>query len=252
MRILLLALALLATLPAHAETVPAGFAPAQVWLSKSTPEAGERVEIYTVIYDASGTPIEGSVSFLVGGEVVGSVPFSLEEGDTAIRSVRWEATPGMHTLQARIDTALHAKTKQDAGLAGAVTATSSVTVGEKKEETSERTARTQSPIPDVLAAATSYPVVASVAAPFVSIGESVRTSAETLLSSYIGTSTPETLEEGAVLGTTTKAVDATSQVAQAALPFFAYPALFYPLALMLLLTGLWLVVRSLRNPKRKR
>ena len=243
--------ALACALPAHAEELSAGFAPGQVWLSKSAPLAGESVEIYTVIYDASGTPLEGSVSFRVDGETIGSVPFTLSAGETEVQSVRWRATPGTHALTAAFDTAIHRETKKDAGIKGSVTATTTVTVAEPEPEPEREARAARTATPDIVAAASAYPIVANV----VAAAESVRTGSETLVASYIGTSTPRATEGGIVLGNTTEqATDTTlvSRAAETALPLFAYPALFYPLVLTLLLFLLWLVARKLRNPRRRR
>jgi len=266
MRVLVgILLVFLVAFPAQAEqSLPAGFAPGEVWLSTNTPIAGETVEIYTVIYDASGTPIEGSVTFLIDNESVGSSPFTLRAGETEIRSVRWTATAGEHVLSARLATALHAETKEEASLKNRTTATTTISVTEPEpveEKREEAPALPAVELPNIVAAATANPVVAGV----VGVTESIRIAGETLLSSYassVGTtsSSVEEIDKGKVLGTsttqadidTTPAPSISARAASTVLPLFKYPALFYPFALFLLLLVLWLVMRHLRNPQRRR
>lgn len=255
MRLAALLCAFLLALPAYAEDMPAGFAPGQIWLSKNAPTAGESVEIYTVIYDASGTPLEGSVRFQVDDEIVGSVPFTLGAGETKIQSVRWRATAGTHSLSAIFDTAIHRETKQDTGIKGKATASTTITVTEPEpiEEESGRERAVGISTPDIVAAASSYPIVANM----ITATETIRTGGEALLAQYASTSQSlkQTENGGEVLGASTYSPEPSplvTKAAEAALPFFAYPALFYPLVLILLLFLLWLVSRKLRHPGRRR
>ncbi len=249
----------LIALPAQAEqSLPAGFAPGEVWLSTNTPVAGETVEIFTVIYDASGTPIEGSVTFLIDDESVGSSPFTLRAGETEIRSIRWTATAGEHILSARVATALHAETKEEARLLNKTAATTSISVSEPEPE-EDNTPTLPLELPQIVVAASTIPIVANV----VGATESVRTAGEAFLSSYASASTTvdttEETDEGAVLGTSTKQTtlenstpSIQAHAAKTVLPLFKYPALFYPFVLFLILLILWFVMRRLQNPRSRR
>lgn len=244
-----------------AAEIPAGFAPGQVWLSRSTPVEGETVEIFTVIYDASGSALEGSVTFLVDGEPVGASPFTLRGGKTEIRSVRWEATRGEHALTARVDSAIYAKSKQTAPLQHQTTGTSTILVAEreKTQEDASRSETSQMASTDIATAVRSLPIVGEAIGTVIDTTEAIRTTGASLVQQYATTTTASTSSDsdGTVLGTSTenietKPVSLATHAASVALPAFKAPALFYPIAIILILSGFWLIARQLRNPNRAR
>lgn len=255
--------ALTFTLHAHAATeIPAGFAPGQVWLSKSAPTEGEIVEIFTVIYDASGSALEGSVTFLVNGEPVGASPFTLRGGKTEIRSVRWETTAGEHALTARVDSAIYAESKQTAPLQHQTTSTSTIVVAEREEIQEEETGQSESghkTPANIATTVRSLPIVGETLGAVIDTAETLRTTSASLVQQYAATTTASTSTEidGAVLGTSTektaaKPVSLGTHAAGFALPAFKAPALFYPIAIVLMLSGFWLIARQVRNPNKGR
>ncbi len=246
---------LIYAMPAHANEVPAGFAPGQVWLSDSSPVAGGLVRIYTVVYDGSPTAIEGSVSFKVDGTSVGSAPFSLNPGESAIESVIWTATEGSHSVSAEITSAIDKKTKMVARISQATTTTQSFSVGPVPPKTAAVEVLDSAHV----AVASSSPIVAGVVAATTATTESIRKAGEAYLSGLAGETSEasSTTPKGSVLGAETEASDTpeeTSYVQKAAhaiLPVFRYPALFYPVFAFLILFLLWILGKRLRNPKRR-
>lgn len=80
-----------------------GFVPANIWFSKEPFFAGEKVRIYTIIFNGSSYDLEGAVEFLDNGVLIGKTNFSLSS-DGRVRDVwiDWEATGGKHAITARI------------------------------------------------------------------------------------------------------------------------------------------------------
>lgn len=81
----------------------AGFVPANIWYSKDPFFAGEKIRIYTIIFNGSSYDLEGVVEFLDNGALVGKTNFSLSGGGR-VRDVwiDWKATEGKHAMTARI------------------------------------------------------------------------------------------------------------------------------------------------------
>lgn len=248
-----------------ANEISAGFAPGQVWLSRSAPIEGETVEIYTVIYDASGSALEGSVTFLVDGESVGASPFTLRGGKTEIRSIRWQAIAGEHAFAARVDSAIYADSKQSAPLLHQTTGTTTVSVAKREQSTEEeegiRSERTsvRGTSTSIVTTITQTPIVGTALGTVIDATESIRTAGESLVQSYIRTTTSSTSASstGEVLGTSTERVEDESpslgsRAASVALPAFRTPSLFYPIAILLILFGLWIIARQVRNPRKRR
>lgn len=81
----------------------AGFVPANIWYSQEPFFAGDKIRIYTVIFNGSTEDIVGTVEFLNDGITVGTTDFSLSGGGR-VRDVwtDWVAEAGKHTITARI------------------------------------------------------------------------------------------------------------------------------------------------------
>jgi hypothetical protein len=96
--------------------------------------------------------------------------------------------------------------------------------------------------------------------------DSIRKAGESYLATHAGEATKAVIEvtsktKNSVLGAETEALEEevfipieeswTQKVAKAVLPLFRYPALFYPVFLLLIVVTFWLVTKRLRNPKRR-
>ncbi len=243
------------------ESMAAGFVPGTLWISQSAPRAGTPVKISTVVYNSSQTALDGSVTFSADGVIVGSAPFSLGVGESAIESTAWTPTEGQHALKASIESVIDRKTKKAATIAQTAATPLSVLVLPEapKAPALEAIDAAQS------AVASSTPVVASIVSTASNTTESIRKAGESYLATLAGESTgsgavaSSTKPKGSVLGASTEVVDATTTVptsmgskfAKALLPLFRYPALFYPVFLFLVLFAFWLLAKKLRNPKRR-
>ncbi len=258
----LLSLLLVGSIPGttHAAArVPAGFAPGPVWISQNAPIEGIIIRVNTVVYDGGTDALEGTVSFLIDGTSIGSTTFALNAGESSIKSVAWTATPGTHTVSAEITSVHDSATKAVTSIANATTTTLSIHV----------TPLPPPPPVAVIASTTpenvttsSVTLVQDLIAKTGAVTESIRTSGESYLSKLAAasaaTSTPD--RTGSVLGAETYATDTEatpsptpstmSKIAKTLLPLFAYPALFYPVLVFLILFALWLIAKRLRNPSR--
>ena len=124
----LIATLLVMPLFASAAGLPAGFAPGSVWLSKTDIEAGQSVQLYTVLYDSTDVAIAGNVSFLVDNFTVSSQPFELTAGSTKIVSAVWKATEGKHTVSAALDGVINKDTGEALMLSSSAAAPVSIVV----------------------------------------------------------------------------------------------------------------------------
>ncbi len=80
----------------------AGFVQSNIWYSKDPFYAGDKIRIYTVIFNGSAYDLSGAVEFLDNGVLVGKADFALASGGR-VRDlwVDWNATEGKHTITAR-------------------------------------------------------------------------------------------------------------------------------------------------------
>lgn len=80
----------------------AGFAPSNIWYSKDPFYEGDKVRIYTIIFNGSSYDLSGTVEFLDNGLIVGKTKFSLAGGGRVQDLwVDWKASKGKHTITAR-------------------------------------------------------------------------------------------------------------------------------------------------------
>ncbi len=81
----------------------AGFVQGNIWYSKTPFFAGEKIRIYTIIFNGSTEDLTGSVEFLDNGTPIGKSPFSISGGGR-VRDVwvDWIAKDGKHTVTAQI------------------------------------------------------------------------------------------------------------------------------------------------------
>ncbi len=80
-----------------------GFLPSNIWYSKDPFFAGDKIRVYTVIFNGSDADLEGSVEFYDNGAPIGKADFSLAGGGR-VRDIwiNWTATNGSHTISAKI------------------------------------------------------------------------------------------------------------------------------------------------------
>ncbi len=88
---------------AAAENV--GFIPSNIWYSKEPFFDGDKIRIYTVIYNSSGQDIAGTVAFYDNGTEIGTTNFSIAQGRVQDLWIDWTAAVGPHTISASIKNA---------------------------------------------------------------------------------------------------------------------------------------------------
>lgn len=79
-----------------------GFIPSNIWYSKEPFFDGEKIRIYTVIYNSSTQDITGTVIFSDNNAEIGTTDFSIAQGRVQDLWVDWTATAGTHTISALI------------------------------------------------------------------------------------------------------------------------------------------------------
>lgn len=261
-RIVILLLAcLLAGAPALAEdasttasTTPqlqAGFAPA-LWLSVTDLTDGDSVKVYTVVYDASTRSIEGDVIFMVDGSAIGTTHFSLAAGASGIESVAWKARAGTHAFTASVENAIEKGSKEPASIENLKAGPVSVTVEDAPPPSRAVAAATAAAHSVSRAVEAATPVVSSVVTAATNMTESVRTAGADYLAGKMhdgaGTSSGQVLGAETYRGEDGPADAGTGSTiahrAYAALyTVFASPALFYFIAIVLLLAFFWFIAR---------
>ncbi len=80
-----------------------GFLPSNIWYSKDPFFVGDKIRVYTVIFNGSDSDLEGTVEFYDNSTPIGKSGFSLAGGGR-IRDIwiDWTATGGNHTISAKI------------------------------------------------------------------------------------------------------------------------------------------------------
>lgn len=89
-----------------AHSSPIGFVNSNIWVSKSSPIAGETITIYAILVNGDTNGLEGKVVFLdnITGQSIGTPQaFTLAGGGTSnVMSTGWLAVVGEHQFRARI------------------------------------------------------------------------------------------------------------------------------------------------------
>lgn len=93
-------------MPAYAVDAPiknAGFVPSNIWYSRDPFFSGDKIRIYTVIFNGSSEDLVGTVEFLDNEILIGKTTFSLANGGRVSDVwVDWVAKDGKHTITARL------------------------------------------------------------------------------------------------------------------------------------------------------
>lgn len=89
----------------RAEDSYAGFIPGNIWYSRDTFEEGDRVKIYTAIFNPESRQLYGTVSFFNKNVLLGKKDFVVSGNGVRDVSVDWLVTAGSHIIFARIEDA---------------------------------------------------------------------------------------------------------------------------------------------------
>lgn len=80
----------------------AGFAPNTLWYSKEPFFVGDRVRIYSVLYNSTDKDFSGKVIFSDNKATIGTVSFAIANGRAQDVWIDWTATAGVHVITAEI------------------------------------------------------------------------------------------------------------------------------------------------------
>mgnify|MGYP001567629559 CR=1 FL=1 len=88
-----------------AQTSNAGFIPGNIWYSKDPFEEGDKIKIYTLIYNPDSRQLSGTVFFFDKTIFLGSKSFTVAGKGIQDVSIDWTATIGDHTIFGQIQDA---------------------------------------------------------------------------------------------------------------------------------------------------
>ncbi|OGI74196.1 hypothetical protein A2740_01535 [Candidatus Nomurabacteria bacterium RIFCSPHIGHO2_01_FULL_43_16] len=88
-----------------AQTTNAGFVPANIWYSQDPFEEGDKVKIYTVIFNPDSRQLSGSVIFFNNSVFLGKKDFTAEAKSVKDVYLDWTATVGEHSIFGKIENA---------------------------------------------------------------------------------------------------------------------------------------------------
>lgn len=217
-----------------------------LWLSDTKPTEGEKVRLYTVVYNGSQADISGTLTFYVDSKTQDTKDLALKSGESTVLSTVWTAEEGEHSFSARF--AGRGSAESESAVSASIVA--------KVDAPPSAVEQTLTQAKDVGSqiASTSIPVVSAVAGKVFETTESLRNAGieylenNTASASRAQRATSSPIEGFEAPTTTVADVDETgivgniAQTASAAALFTLRSMwLFYPLLLLaLLLVFRWL------------
>lgn len=130
---------------AQAQTTNAGFIPGNIWYSKDPFEEGDKINIYTVLFNTDTREFSGTVIFFDGNIFLGKDSFAVPARGVKDASISWMVTAGNHNIFAKIENAkflISAGKYEEVYLAGNQTEESKTTVSKKIPTTTNITTNT--------------------------------------------------------------------------------------------------------------
>ena len=117
-----------------AQTTNAGFVPGNIWYSEDPFAEGDKIKIYTLIFNPDTRKFSGTVNFYDNNTLLGTKSFNVSATSTQNIFINWTVTTGDHAIFAQIQNAKFLTsdgTYVDANLTDNKTNTSSRTVSSK-------------------------------------------------------------------------------------------------------------------------
>lgn len=117
-----------------AQTSNTGFIPENIWYSKDPFEEGDKIKIFTLIYNSDTKPLSGTVFFFDKTTFLGNKNFNVAVKGIQDISIDWVVTAGDHTIFAQIQSANYLmpdKTYKEASLSEIKTSESKSSVPKK-------------------------------------------------------------------------------------------------------------------------
>ncbi len=84
-----------------------GFMPESIWYSKDPFSEGDKIKIYTLIWNGDQRELSGTVSFFDKDILLGKKSFIVAGADTQEVSIDWTATAGAHRIYGKIENAVY-------------------------------------------------------------------------------------------------------------------------------------------------
>ncbi len=88
-----------------AQSQNVGIIPANIWYSQDPFQEGDKIKIYTVVYNSDTRKLFGTVIFFDNNVYLGSKDFSVDGKSTTDVWIDWAATSGDHVIYAKIENA---------------------------------------------------------------------------------------------------------------------------------------------------
>ena len=132
--ILFVILFLLPILKTQAQSSNAGFVPGNIWYSKDPFEEGDKINIYTLVFNPDQRELLGTVTFFDNTTFLGKKDFSIAAKGVKDIFISWTVTTGDHIIFAKIENArflVSKDTYEDVYLAQNETEKSTRTVSKK-------------------------------------------------------------------------------------------------------------------------
>ncbi len=101
--VLFLVFLLLPMQKVSAQTANTGFVQANLWYSKDPFEEGDKIKVYTLIFNPDTKELSGTVNFFDNSVLLGKKVFTVAGGATNAISINWTATAGDHVIFGQIE-----------------------------------------------------------------------------------------------------------------------------------------------------
>lgn len=250
----------------YAESITAGLPQSSVWLGTANPIGGTTVTLFTAVYNTSDQKIQGDVVFTADGTPIGTTPFELKAGESKLVSVKWIARPGSRVLSATIKNIAQGDTRQPLTVLDTTTKGITVAIAEPPPKPVLIAALNDAVQVVTEAATVATPVVVSTAHNVFETTETLRTNIIETLEKDLAKTDTDKKSEGVVLGAETYRDDSETNIAsaisapasidflrilkQGLLFIVSFRWLFYPLLILILISGLFITGKALnRRPQ---
>ncbi len=89
----------------HAQTQNIGFVKENIWYSKDPFQEGDKIKIYTLIFNPDSRQLSGTINFFDDMTLLGKKDFKLAPQTSQVINLDWTATAGAHKIFAKIENA---------------------------------------------------------------------------------------------------------------------------------------------------
>jgi len=88
-----------------AQSSNTGFVSANIWYSKDPFQEGDKIKIYTLVFNPDSRELSGTVFFFDNTTLLGKNDFTVSANATKAISISWTATAGDHSIYGKIENA---------------------------------------------------------------------------------------------------------------------------------------------------